>query len=64
LTKVKDLPVGLSVIGGQWQDAQVLNTGLAFERANQFIATPAFLPNRLQAESVNGIQSPYQKPAQ
>ena len=64
LTTVKELPVGLSVIGGQWQDAQVLNTGLAFERANQFIATPAFLPNRLQAESVNGIQSPYQKPAQ
>ena len=64
LTTVRDLPVGLSVIGGQWQDAQVLNTGLAFEWANQFIATPAFLPNRLEAASVKGIASPYQPPAQ
>lgn len=59
MTLVKDLPVGLSVISGQWQDASVLNTGLAFEQASQFTARPRFLPNRLKAASVKGINRRY-----
>lgn len=59
LTTVKSLPVGLSIMAGQWQDAKVLNTGLAVERTNQFIAKPQFLPTRFESATLDGVQRPY-----
>jgi len=40
---VEDLPVGLSIIGGKWQDWEVLSAGAAYERARTAsIPTPDF----------------------
>ena len=42
---VGGLPVGLSFIGGQWQDAQVLSAGYAFEQAGPSLRVePTFKP--------------------
>lgn len=42
---IEGLPVGLSFIGGRWQDHAVLQAGAAFERARTAeIATPTLLP--------------------
>ena len=40
---VEELPVGLSIIGGKWQDWEVLKAGAAYERARSAsIPTPDF----------------------
>ena len=40
---IEDLPVGLSIIGGKWQDWEVLKAGAAYERARSaIIPTPDF----------------------
>ena len=40
---VEDLPVGLSIIGGKWQDWAVLEAGAAYERARSAtVPTPDF----------------------
>ena len=40
---VQDLPVGLSIVGGKWQDWEVLKAGAAYERARSaIIPTPDF----------------------
>ncbi|MDC8829401.1 amidase [Alteromonas gilva] len=49
MTSVRDLPVGFSIVGGQWQDARVLNVGYAFEKSNKFIKKPGFYPTRFEA---------------
>jgi amidase len=42
---VTGLPVGLSFIGLQWQDAKVLSAGYAFEQAGESLrVTPRYLP--------------------
>ncbi|TXC73651.1 amidase [Sphingorhabdus soli] len=40
---IGDLPVGISFIGGKWQDAKVLSAGYAFEQARPRIVTPSFI---------------------
>jgi amidase len=40
---VEGLPVGLSFIGGKWEDARVLELGAAYERARTaLLAQPRF----------------------
>lgn len=41
---VEGLPVGLSIIGAQWDDAAVLNAGHTYEQAAGGAKVPAFLP--------------------
>jgi amidase len=44
---VEGLPVGLSIMGGQWQDHAVLKAGAAYERARSAkLPTPKFRPWR------------------
>ena len=49
---VEELPVGLSIIGGKWQDWEVLKAGAAYERARTAtLPTPDF--NRWQPAAGN-----------
>ena len=40
--QVKGLPVGLSFIGGKWDDARILSLGYAYEQARGPLAGPSF----------------------
>ncbi len=40
--QVKGLPVGLSFIGGKWDDAKILSLGYAYEQARGPVAGPSF----------------------
>ncbi|GGF77003.1 amidase [Alteromonas lipolytica] len=62
LTSVKGLPVGLSIIGGRWQDAKVLNAGLVFEQVSQFRLAPAFVPTGFDSAAMAGTALPYKAP--
>jgi amidase len=42
---VKGLPVGLSFMGGKWQDAAILSLGYAYEQASKRRVEPQFLPS-------------------
>jgi amidase len=39
------LPVGLSFIGGQWHDHQILKAGYAYEQLSKKRATPTYKPS-------------------
>lgn len=41
---VAGLPVGLSIIGGQWQDHEVIKAGYAFEQASKARVAPGYAP--------------------
>ena len=41
---VAGLPVGLSIIGGAWQDHEVIKAGYAFEQASQARVAPSYAP--------------------
>jgi amidase len=41
---VAGLPVGLSIIGGAWQDQEVIRAAYAFEQASQARVTPGYAP--------------------
>jgi amidase len=42
---VEGLPIGLSIMGGQWQDHEVLKAGAAYEKARTAkLPTPTFAP--------------------
>ncbi|WP_414828996.1 amidase [Alteromonas sp. H39] len=49
VAEIKGLPVGLSVIGGQWQDMKVLMVGYQFEQALGFTPEAQLLESRMQA---------------
>jgi amidase len=40
--QVKGLPVGLSFIGGKWDDAKILSLGFAYEQARGLLPGPSF----------------------
>lgn len=42
---VRGLPVGLSFIGGKWQDAEMLRLGYAYEQARGEFPRPLFYPS-------------------
>ncbi|MAF76488.1 MAG: amidase [Idiomarinaceae bacterium] len=48
MAEVKGLPVGLSVIGGQWQDMEVLMVGYQFEQASEFRSDVELSESRMQ----------------
>ena len=41
---VEGLPVGMSFIGGKWDDARILSLGYAFEQRTRARRDPAFRP--------------------
>ncbi|MEO6037042.1 MAG: amidase [Saprospiraceae bacterium] len=41
--RVQDLPVGLSFVGGAWQEGALLGFGYAFEQATKWRVAPGFL---------------------
>lgn len=44
---VEGLPVGISIMGGQWQDHAVLKAGAAYEKARTAkLPAPTFRPWR------------------
>ena len=48
---VAGLPVGLSIIGGKWQDHDVIKAGYAFEQASKARVAPGYAP---RAEAAAG----------
>ena len=55
---VDGLPVGISFIGGQWQDARVLSLGYAFEQRTHAIRSPAFVQSVDMLESLAPLVAP------
>ena len=41
--RVHDLPIGLSFIGGAWQDGEILGLGYAFEQLTKWRVPPGFI---------------------
>ncbi|WP_334019574.1 amidase [Alteromonas sp. S015] len=54
--QVKDLPVGISFIGGKWQDEDVLKIGKVFEAKHGFFIKPGLLPTRFDNPVLKGIE--------
>ena len=54
--QVKDLPVGISFIGGKWQDEEVLEVGRIFEAKHGFYIKPGLLPTRFDNPKFKGIE--------
>ena len=55
--QVKNLPVGISFIGGKWQDENVLKIGKVFEAKHGFFIKPGLLPTRFDTPSLKGIDT-------
>ena len=55
--QVKDLPVGISFIGGKWQDKKVLEIGSIFEAKHGFFIKPGLLPARFDNPRLKGIEA-------
>lgn len=61
--QVGGLPVGLSFIGGQWQDARVLALGYAFEQLGPQRVAPAFPASLNSTRAVAPVLAPiHQEP--
>ncbi|MCU7553482.1 amidase [Alteromonas sp. ASW11-19] len=58
VAEVKGLPVGLSFIGGQWQDMQVLRAGYLFEQAHTFTPEVQMAESRLQEPGLKALFQP------
>ena len=54
--QVKDLPVGISFIGGKWQDEDVLTIGKVFEAKHGFFIKPGLLPTRFDNPVLKDIE--------
>ncbi len=57
---IEGLPIGLSFIGGKWQDAQVLQAGYAYEQATHKMMTPNFLQSLNNLEAIKQAQDKYE----
>lgn len=55
--EVKNLPVGLSFIGGKWQDETVLRIGSVFEAKHGVFIKPGLLPSRLEDPKLGDVVS-------
>ena len=42
---IRDLPVGLSIMGPAWSEAKLLGLAYAFEQANPVRRAPHFIPS-------------------
>jgi amidase len=49
------LPVGISFIGGAWQDANLLRLAYAFEQGTRFRKAPGFLPTANLDEEISTV---------
>ncbi len=58
VAEVKGLPVGLSFIGGQWQDMQVLRAGYLFEQQHAFTPNVQMAESRMQEPELKGLFQP------
>ncbi|GEA09332.1 hypothetical protein KUL42_40930 [Alteromonas sp. KUL42] len=52
---IKNLPVGLSFIGGKWQDEDVLRIGQIFEAKHEFTIRPNLLPTAFDASELKAV---------
>ena len=52
------LPVGLSFIGGKWDDARILSLGYAYEQASHAIVAPSLRRTLDEAEAVAPLLAP------
>ena len=59
--EVKGLPVGLSFIGGKWDDEKVLSIGSVFEAKHGFFIRPGLLPTYFDkpelSKVANGLEA-------
>ena len=55
---VKGLPVGLSFIGGKWDDAKILSLGFAYEQARGPLAGPSFWRSIEETPEVEPLLEP------
>lgn len=55
---VRGLPVGLSFIGGQWEDAKILALGHAYEQARGPLPRARFLPSVNESDEVTKAFAP------
>lgn len=53
--EVKNLPVGVSFIGGKWQDETVLRIGSVFEAKHGVFVKPGLLPSRLENPALSDV---------
>ncbi|MEQ7874142.1 amidase [Sphingomonas sp. ASV193] len=58
---IQGLPVGLSFVGGKWQEARLLALGEAFERARGPLPGPRFLPSIEDAPPVAQLLQPVRR---
>jgi amidase len=57
--EVFGLPVGLSIVGGQWDDARVLQLGYAFEQKLGFAAQPSYQATLHTVPAVEDLFRPF-----
>jgi amidase len=56
---IRGLPIGLSFIGGKWQDAKVLQAGYAYEQASQKRMTPGFVTSTHEVPEIKAAQEKF-----
>jgi amidase len=58
---VGPLPVGLSFIGGRWDEPKLIGLAFAFEQATHVRVPPSFIPTIGDGEAVSGQPAPDEK---
>ncbi len=56
---IRGLPIGLSFIGGKWQDGKVLQAGYAYEQASQKRMTPGFMSATHEMPEIKAAQEKF-----
>jgi amidase len=58
MSAVKGLPVGLSFIGPEWSDANILALGYAYEQASNASIAPSYAPSIEETKAVAPLLTP------
>ncbi len=56
---IRGLPIGLSFIGGKWQDGKVLQAGYAYEQASQKRMSPGFVTSTHDVPEIKAAQEKF-----